>query len=63
MSDPALIELIKTIGTLLGVALTAFLTYKTVKLSKKIDGRMDELIESKKAEGKAEGVEQEKSRK
>lgn len=61
MSEPVILEIIKTFGALVGIILTPWLTYHFFKLRHQINSRMDEIIELNKAKSKSEGKAEEKS--
>jgi len=62
MANEVLLELIKTGGSIITLAITGYIAIKQIVLSKKhdelkkeINGRMSELLEMNKASSKAEG--------
>lgn len=63
MSDAVIISLIGAIGTVVGIALTGFVNIRLSRLHKQINGRMEELLETTKKLGNAEGAATEKAKK
>lgn len=51
MSDTVIIEIIKVVGILASVVLTAWLNHRFSRMHKQMNGRMDELLEMKRKEG------------
>lgn len=57
-----IIEIIKVTGIIIAAVLTWFLNWRFGKFKKQMDGHMDELLAARRAEGKAEGVAEEKEK-
>lgn len=60
---PIIIEIIKVAGVVIAAALTWFLNWRFGKFKHQMNSRMDQLLAATRAEGKAEGIAEEKNKK